>query len=400
VTDVEPAPEALAVAPNATWLDPATADAADPAPGILDREGGETAVILYTSGTTGQAKGAELTHEGLRAKAEFLAGPLLRLTADDVLLGAAPLSHVLGQSGIMNPAIVTGACVALMGRFEAEAALELMRATGTTVLLAVPTMCIGLLRAAETLREPLQLRVVHAGGSPLAPETIRELEERFGCEVLEGYGLTETAGVVSAHRSGQAPRPGSVGLPADGMELRVVGETGADMPQGEIGEVLVRGDGLMTGYWRNPEATNAGFQDGWFATGDMGYRDADGYLFLVDRKKDVILRGGYSVYPRELEDVLLEHPGVLEAVALGVPDATLGEEVVAVVVPRPGQRCDPDDVREFVRERVAAYKYPRAVVLAESLPHSPSGKVLRREIDREPLREALKRLGSQDRARR
>jgi long-chain acyl-CoA synthetase len=398
VADVEPTAEALAFDPAPVWLHPDGAEATERAGEIVPREGAETAVILYTSGTTGQAKGAELTHDGLRAKAEFLAGPLLRLTADDVLLGAAPLSHVLGQSGIMNPAIVAGSCVAMMGRFEAEAALELMRGTGTTVLLAVPTMCIGLLRAAESLGKPLHLRVVHAGGSPLAPETIRELEERFGCEVLEGYGMTETAGVVSAHRFGQTPRPGSVGIPADGMELRVVDEAGTDAPRGEIGEVLVRGAGLMKGYWHNPAATSESLRDGWFATGDMGYRDEDGYLFLVDRKKDVILRGGYSVYPRELEDVLLEHPGVLEAVALGVPDDTLGEEVVAVVVPRPGQRCDPDEVREFVRERVAAYKYPRGVVMAESLPHSPSGKVLRREIDRAPLRRALDEHRSQDRA--
>jgi long-chain acyl-CoA synthetase len=401
VADLEPAAEALAFDPAPVWLHPESAGAAEPAGEIVPREGAETAVILYTSGTTGQAKGAELTHDGLRAKAEFLAGPLLRLTADDVLLGAAPLSHVLGQSGIMNPAIVAGACVVMMGRFEAEAALALMRDTGTTVLLAVPTMCIGLLRAAERLRDSPRLRTVHAGGAPLAPETIRELEERFGCEVLEGYGMTETAGVVSAHRTGQAPRPGSVGVPADGMELRLVDAAGADAPQGEIGEVLVRGAGLMKGYWHNPAATEEAMREGgWFATGDMGYLDGDGFLFLVDRKKDVVLRGGYSVYPREIEDVLAAHPAILEAVALGVPDDTLGEEVVAVVVPRPGQRCDPEEVRGFVRERVAAYKYPRAIVIAESLPHSPSGKVLRREIDRAPLREALDQHRSTDRAPR
>jgi long-chain acyl-CoA synthetase len=165
--------------------------------------------------------------------------------------------------------------------------------------------------------------------------------------------------------------------------------------------VLVRGAGLMKGYWHNPAATEEAMREGgWFATGDMGYLDGDGFLFLVDRKKDVVLRGGYSVYPREIEDVLAAHPAILEAVALGVPDDTLGEEVVAVVVPRPGQRCDPEEVRGFVRERVAAYKYPRAIVIAESLPHSPSGKVLRREIDRAPLREALDQHRSTDRAPR
>jgi long-chain acyl-CoA synthetase len=382
-------PPAGALPPGSSWLDPATAEAADPVHELVDRDDTDTAVILYTSGTAGQAKGAELTHEGVRAKVGFLAGPLLRLSSEDVLLGAAPLSHVLGQNGIMNPAVVAGAAVAMMGRFEAGAALELMRATGTTVLLGAPTMCIALLEAATSATELPPLRVAHVGGASLAPETLRALTDRFGCEVLEGYGMTETAGTITAHRPGQQWKPGSVGTPADGMEIRLLDDHGAEVAQGEIGEAAVRGPGLMKGYWGNPGATAEALRDGWFATGDMGYVDEEGYLFLVDRKKDVILRAGYSVYPREIEDVLAEHPDVLEAVVLGVPDSRLGEEVAALVVPRPGSRWDPDEVREFVRERVAAYKYPRVVVAAETLPHSPSGKVLRREIDRAPLRRAL-----------
>jgi long-chain acyl-CoA synthetase len=224
----------------------------------------------------------------------------------------------------------------------------------------------------------------------MAPETLRAFAARFGCEVLEGYGITETAGTVTAHRIGQRCKPGSVGTPVDGMELRLLDDRGAEVAQGAIGEVVLRGPGLMKGYWENPAATSEALrEDGWFATGDMGRLDEDGYLFLVDRKKDMILRAGYSVYPREIEDVLAAHPAILEAVALGVPDDRLGEEVVAMVVPRPGRPCDPAEVREFVRERVAAYKYPRVVVVADALPHSPSGKILRRAIDREPLRRAL-----------
>jgi long-chain acyl-CoA synthetase len=375
---------------GAVELDPEAAAAAEPLVDVADRDAVDTAVILYTSGTTGEAKGAELTHEGLRSKAEFLAGPLLRLGTDDVVLGAAPLSHVLGQSGVMNPAIVAGAGVALMSRFEAGAALELMRRSRTTVLLGVPTMCIALLEAARSMDEPPQLRIVHAGGASLSPELVRAVTDRFGSEVLEGYGMTETAGVVSTHRTGQRSKLGSVGTPADGMELRLADDQGGEVPQGEIGEVHVRGAGLMRRYWDNPAATEAALDEaGWFATGDMGYVDEEGYLFLVDRKKDVILRGGYTVYPREIEDVLASHPDVLEAVALGVPDETLGEEVVVLVVPRPGATPDPDGIREFVRERVAGYKYPRVVVIAQELPHSPTGKILRREIDRGPLRRAL-----------
>jgi long-chain acyl-CoA synthetase len=372
---------------GAIELDPEAAAAVDPLVDVVDRHAADTAVILYTSGTTGEAKGAELTHEGLRSKAEFLAGPLLRLGTEDVVLGAAPLSHVLGQSGVMNPAIVAGAGVALMSRFDAGVALELMRRSGTTVLLGVPTMCIALLEAARSMDEPPQLRIVHAGGASLSPELVRAVTDRFGSEVLEGYGMTETAGVVSTHRTGQRSKLGSVGTPADGMQLRLADDHGSEVPQREIGEVHVRGAGLMRRYWNNSAATEAALDEaGWFATGDMGYLDEEGYLFLVDRKKDVILRGGYTVYPREIEDA---HPDVLEAVALGVPDETLGEEVAALVVPRPGATPDPEGIREFVRERVAAYKYPRAVVIAEELPHSPTGKILRREIDRGPLRAAL-----------
>jgi long-chain acyl-CoA synthetase len=381
---------AAAPAADVAWIDPASAAGAEPVGEFVDRDPEDTAVILYTSGTTGDARGAELTHEGLRAQAAFIAGPVLRLTPDDVILGSASLAHILGLTGVMNASIVAGACVALMSRFEAAEALDLMVRSGATAMLGVPTMCIALLEAAESAAAMPPLRVAHIGGAPLAPETLHAFALRFGCEVVEGFGMTETGGPVSTHRPGQPCKAGSVGTPVDGMELRLADESGADVDEGEIGEVLVRGTGLMKGYWRNPGATNDAFRKGgWFATGDMGYRDEDGYLFLVDRKKDLILRGGYSVYPREVEDVLYTHPGVLEGVVLGVPDETLGEEVVAVVVPKPGVSLDPEEVRKFVRERVAAYKYPRVVVAVESLPHSPTGKILRREIDREPLRSAL-----------
>ena len=347
-------------------------------------------MLLYTSGTTGRAKGAELTHGGLRAVATFLAGPLLRLTEQDVLLGAAPFTHIFGLSGVINPALASGACIALMARFDAEAALALMAREGAEVLLAVPSMCIALLRAAEGAAVTPRLRVVHVGGAPLPPETLHAFAARFGCAVLEGYGMTETAGGAVSHVSGQVCKPGSVGTPAPGVEVRIATLAGGEeVATGEPGEVQLRAPGMMRGYWRNPAATDEAFTDGWFRTGDVGYRDADGYLFLIDRTKDVILRGGYSVYPREVEDALYEHPGVSEAAVVGVPDEVLGEEVVALVVPRAGQSCDPDAIRAFMRERVVAYKYPRLVVLADELPRTPSGKILKREIDRAPLRAAL-----------
>ena len=371
-------------------VEPAEADGAEPWGAIAERAAGEPAVLLYTSGTTGRPKGAELTHGGLRATASFLAGSVLALRAGDAVLGAAPLTHVFGLAGVLNPALATGACIVLVPRFDAAAALELMRRDGVEVFLGVPSMCIALLRAADAGGPVPRLRVAHVGGAPLAPETLHDFASRFGCAVLEGYGMTETSGGAVSHVSGQAVRPGSVGTAGPGVAIRIVTAAGGEATAGEPGEVLLRTPGLMRGYWGNPEATREAFADGgWFRTGDVGYLDADGYLFLIDRTKDVILRGGYSVYPREVEDVLFEHPAVSEAAVVGVPDDLLGEEVVALIVPRAGQACDPGEIRAFARERVAAYKYPRLVAVVDALPRTPSGKVLKREIDREALRRAL-----------
>ncbi len=334
-----------------------------PVAAVAEVAGDDTAVVLYTSGTTSGPKRVELTHDGLRRSATYFAQEALALGPDDVLLGATPLSHVFGMTACMNGALAAGASLALMPRFEPSAALELMAREGVTVFLGVPSMCVSLLALPGDGPAP-RLRVAHVGGAPLPIDTLAAFERRFGAEVLEGYGMTETGGAVAIQHAGRPRKAGSVGTAAAGGEIRIDGES--------PGEVLVRGPSLARGL------------EGWFATGDIGYLDADGDLFLVDRKKDVILRGGYSVYPREVEEVLYEHPHVREAVVVGVPDDRLGEEVVAVVVPS-SPDCDPRDVQSFVRERVAAYKYPRRVVLADDLPRSASGKILRRAIDRTRL---------------
>jgi long-chain acyl-CoA synthetase len=379
----------------AKLVHPGEAENATPVREVVARADDDLATLLYTSGTTGRPKGAELTHGGLRATASYLAGPLLQLTQDDTLLGAAPFSHIFGLAGVLNPSFSVGACIALMQRFDAEAALALMQRERSEVFLGVPAMCIALLRAADAGAAVPRLRVTHVGGAPLPPETLHAFAARFGGAVLEGYGMTETAGGVVANLSGQVCKPGSVGTPAAGVDVRIVALAGgAEVSAGEPGEVQLRAPGMMRGYWRNRAATEEAFSDGWFRTGDVGYRDADGYLFLVDRTKDVILRGGYNVYPREVEDALYEHPAVSEAAVVGVPDDLLGEEVVALVVPRAGQECDPDAIRAFARERVAAYKYPRLVVVADELPRTPSGKILKRAIDRAPLRAALDAAGA------
>jgi long-chain acyl-CoA synthetase len=357
----------------------------EPSPDAVPRADGDPAVILYTSGTSGTSKGAVLTHGGLRASATGVALEL-GLGPGDVVLGAPPLSHVFGMSTGMNATLAAGATVLLVPRFDARATLELMARTRTTVFLGVPTMCIALCQEARTAAALPPLRIAHAGGAAVAVEVARDFEATFGCPVLEGYGLTEMSGIATLHSLGQPQKAGSVGTPLAGTAMRAVSLDGDVLPAGEIGEIQFRGPTVTAGYWNDRGATAAAVDDaGWLATGDLGRVDADGYLFLVDRKKELILRGGYSVYPREVEEVLYEHPDVLEAAVVGVPHAVLGEEVAAVVVRRPGAALDAAGLREYARERVAAYKYPRHVVFVDDLPKGPTGKILKRAIDREAL---------------
>jgi long-chain acyl-CoA synthetase len=356
----------------------------EPDPELVARDEHDPAVILFTSGTSGRPKGALLTHGGIHVAASS-ASDALRLQPDDVMLGAAPFSHVLGLSTGLGSTFIAGAAVAIVPRFEPDATLQLMTATRTTILLGVPTMCIALCQAARAVTELPPVRIAHVGGAAVPVEVARDFERTFGGEVYEGYGLTELSGIATTYTAGQLRKPGSVGTPLGETELRIVSPERESLPSGEVGEVEFRGPSVIRGYWEDAEATAALSADGWFATGDVGYVDDDGYLFLVDRKKEMIIRGGYNVYPREVEEALYEHPDVLEAAVIGVPDARLGEEIVALVVPRPGTSPEADEVREWTRGRVAAYKYPRHVVLVERLPKGPTGKILKREIDRETL---------------
>jgi long-chain acyl-CoA synthetase len=219
-----------------------------------------------------------------------------------------------------------------------------------------------------------------SGGAAMPVEILRGFEEKFGCIILEGYGLSETSPVASFNHPDKVRKPGSVGTPVEGVEMRLVGEGGATVPAGEVGEIAIRGHNVMKGYWGRPEATAEAIPDGWFRTGDLARVDEDGYYFIVDRKKEMIIRGGYNVYPREIEEVLHEHPAVAEAAVIGIPHAELGEEVGAAVALKPGAAATPEELRAFTRERVAAYKYPRHVWLVAELPKGPTGKILRREV--------------------
>jgi long-chain acyl-CoA synthetase len=343
----------------------------------------DTAVILYTSGTTGQPKGAELTHANLRQNCMISSRTLGQFTHEDVLLGALPLFHTFGQTCTMNCAVCVGATVTMIPRFDPEKALEIIERDRVTVFQGVPTMYNAMLHANRADSADVStLRLCMSGGAAIPVELIRAFEEKFGCPILEGYGLSETSPVASFNHPDRERKPGSIGTPIDGVEMQVRGDDGKELPQGEVGEIVIRGHNVMKGYWNRPEATAEAIDaDGWFRSGDLAKVDEDGYFFIVDRKKDMVLRGGYNVYPREVEEVLYEHPAVQEAAVVGIPDDSLGEEVAAAVVVKEGESLDAQELKSFVKERVAAYKYPRKIWFVDELPKGPTGKILKREIE-------------------
>ncbi len=371
---------------EAIVVDPATFGdrlaTAVPAPQVVDRAGADTAVILYTSGTTGHPKGAELTHDNLIKNAEVTGRDLLQIGPDDVIFGGLPLFHSFGQTCTLNTAVAAGATLTVLPRFDPAQALRMLADHHATVFAGVPTMYSALLHVPDRADyEVSALRVAVSGGAAMPVEVLRQFEDAFGCIVLEGYGLSETSPVASFNHPDRERKPGSIGTPIRGVEMRVVDEAGNALPQGEVGEIAIRGHNIMKGYWRKPEATaDAISADGWFRTGDVGRVDEDGYYYIVDRKKDLIIRGGYNIYPREIEEVLYEHPAVAEAAVVGMPHAELGEEVGAAVVLKPGTFASEDELRGFVKAQVAAYKYPRRVWFVDALPKGPTGKILKREI--------------------
>jgi long-chain acyl-CoA synthetase len=362
----------------------------EPATDWADKDDGDDAVILYTSGTTGTPKGAQLTHGGLRRNAEITARSLIRTGPGDVVMGCLPLFHVFGLTCGLNAALGSGACLTLLPRFDPAAALRMIGRDHVTVFEGVPTMYSALLHhyhlLAETSRpdradaDMSSLRVCVSGGAAMPVEVLRGFEAAFGCMILEGYGLSETSPVASFNHPDLERKPGSIGTPVEGVQMRIVDASGNDVPEGEVGEIAIRGHNVMRGYWGRPEATAEAIPDGWFRTGDLARTDSDGYFFIVDRKKEMIIRGGYNVYPREIEEALYEHPAVAECAVVGIPDDSLGEEVGAAVALKQGRTATPEELRAFAKERVAAYKYPRVVWLVDELPKGPTGKILRRSV--------------------
>jgi long-chain acyl-CoA synthetase len=355
---------------------------AEPDYEVVERAADDTAVILYTSGTTGKPKGAQLTHSNLAINAD-VSKALFSIGPDDVILGALPLFHAFGQTCGLNAAVSAGASLALIPRLGPDKALETVQRERVTVFEGVPTMYSALLNYPERERFDVStLRACVSGGAALPVEVLRAFEEAFGCIILEGYGLSETSPVASFNHPGRERKAGSIGTPIEGVEMKLVGDDHEDVAPDHVGEIAIRRHNVMLGYWNRPDATaDAIDSDGWCYTGDMAKVDADGYFFIVDRKKELIIRGGYNVYPREIEEVLYEHPAVREAAVIGVPHAELGEEVGAAVALKPGAEISESEIRDHVKASVAAYKYPRHVWFVDELPKGPTGKILKRAIE-------------------
>lgn len=382
----EPAEGAEKVGAEVIEVDPATFTevlaAHEPGEAVA-REDSDTAVVLYTSGTTGQPKGAELSHSSLRRNADvFASEDWLAISSSDVVMGCLPLFHTFGQTVSMNCTIFRGASLSMVSRFDGPGALDVIERDRITIFVGVPTMYSAILTAGTDREVDVSsLRLCVSGGAALPVEVLRSFEDRFGCTIIEGYGLSETSPVACFNPPNGVRKPGTVGLPIDGVEIHIVDDEGAEVARGERGEIAIRGHNVMKGYLGRPEATaEAISDDGWFRTGDIGIQDEDGYTSIVDRKKSLIIRGGYNVYPREIEETLYEHPAVREAAVIGLAHAELGEEVGAAVVLVDGADVTETEIRDFVKKRVAAYKYPRHVWFMSELPKTATGKILHREV--------------------
>jgi len=356
----------------------------------------DTAVILYTSGTTGQPKGAELTHLNLvlnaTSSSDILVVPCRTSLTDPVVsLITLPLFHSFGQVCQLISGVHSANTLVLLPRFEARTVVQTMLAERVNLWCGVPTMYWALMDFLR--REDAQahdgldagalaahMRLCVSGGAPMPVGLLEEVGTRLGVRILEGYGLSETSPVATFNHIERPSKPGTVGQPIFGVDVACVSDGGTPVPAGERGEVVIRGPNIMKGYFRQPEATAEALRGGWFHTGDIGVLDADGYLAIVDRKKDMILRGGFNVYPREVEDLLLTHPAVAQCAVVGIADERLGEDVKAFVVRKADQPATEDEIVAWCREQMAVYKAPRCVQFTDALPMSATGKVLKRVL--------------------
>lgn len=354
----------------------------DPIDGPHPTSPQDTAVILYTSGTTGKPKGAELTHSNLLLNCAVVVPKLMPPSAEGHrALATLPLFHSFGQTVIQNAMIATGGSMTLLARFTPEETFELIERDRLTIFAGVPTMYFALLHhRGDRAHDISSLEICMTGGAPMPVDVMNSFEEKFNVEILEGFGLSETSPVSSFNVLGKPRKAGSIGYPVWGVEMCIVDDADQPLPDDERGEICIRGHNIMKGYLNRPDATQETLRSGWFHSGDIGYRDSGGCYWIVDRKKDMILRGGFNVYPREVEEILYEHEEVVEAAVIGVPHESHGEEVKAVVALTVDGKATPEDLQAFCKERLAAYKYPRFIEIVPELPKGPTGKILKREL--------------------
>jgi len=344
----------------------------------------DTCVILYTSGTTGQPKGAELTHSNIFMNA-VTSRDLFHQKAEDIQLVVLPLFHSFGQTCQLNTGFMGSNTLVFIPRFDADAVLSGFQNENVTIFCGVPTMYWGLLKHPEAGKYDLDkiarnLRLGISGGAAMPLEIMKAFEEKFNIKILEGYGLSETSPVATFNRFDRPRKPGSIGLPIWGVDVKIVDENDKELPVGEPGEVIIRGHNVMKGYYKRPDATETAFRNGWFHSGDVGKKDEDGYIYIVDRVKDMIVRGGYNVYPREIEEVLLTHPAISLAAVIGVPHDKFGEDVKAYVVLKENASATVEELQQWAKEEMASYKYPRMIEIRDSLPMTATGKILKKEL--------------------
>ncbi|WP_406375333.1 long-chain fatty acid--CoA ligase [Streptomyces sp. NBC_00647] len=357
---------------------------AEPLPSYLTRDADDPAVVFYTSGTTGVPKGAVLSHFNLVMNATVNAFDANDIRPDDIALGALPLFHAFGQTVSLNSTWRAGATLVLLPRFDAARAIELMVKEGVNTFHGVPTMYVALAAAAADAGALPELRICISGGASLPVAVLERFEAAFGAKIYEGYGLSETSPTASVNQPLFGTKAGTIGHPLWGVDVEIAR---ADvegrvelLPPGELGEVVIRGHNVFSGYLGRPEATAEAVVDGWFRTGDLGTKDDEGFLSIVDRKKDVIIRGGYNVYPREVEEVLMRHPAVAQVAVIGLPDELHGEEVCAVVVRAGDASAEAADITDWSKDHLGRHKYPRRVEFTDAMPLGPSMKVLKREL--------------------
>ena len=344
----------------------------------------DTAVILYTSGTTGKPKGAELTHLNMLLNAR-LSDSMYPRANHDVHLITLPLFHSFGQTVQMNAGTYNRATLVLLPRFTPDEALRLMVEENITIFAGVPTMYWALLHYSKADQYDLQkiinnLRLAISGGAAMPVEVMLAFNEKYNVKIIEGYGLSETSPIAVFNRLDREVRPGSIGFPVWGVDVRLVDTDDQDVESGEVGEIAIRGHNIMKGYYKRPEATAEAMRNGWFHSGDIGRRDEDGYLYIVDRVKDMIIRGGFNVYPREIEEVLITHPAVSLAAVIGVPHERHGEEVKAFIILREGADITEVEMVAWSKQNMADYKYPRHIEFRTELPMTATGKVLKSEL--------------------